>query len=170
MTVQDWGAIGEIVGGIAIIATLIYLALQIRQSNTATHRQMYAAGAKEISDYWLTLARDFELHETYLKMLSAPEQLDDTQLERAHLVMDAYMTLMESYYLHNRQYDERLSQERWSRVLARVFAMPGGRVYWRRRRTYFHAEFGEYIDAIAERPPTEGPRQSAPTGIPGTDA
>ena len=31
MTLQDWGAIGELVGGVAVIATLVYLALQIRQ-------------------------------------------------------------------------------------------------------------------------------------------
>ncbi|MEM1434399.1 MAG: hypothetical protein AAGG11_10120 [Pseudomonadota bacterium] len=34
MSIQDWGAVGELIGGLAVIATLIYLALQIRQ-NTA---------------------------------------------------------------------------------------------------------------------------------------
>ena len=33
-SIQDWGAIGEIVGGIAVVATLIYLGIQLRQ-NTA---------------------------------------------------------------------------------------------------------------------------------------
>lgn len=32
MTIQDWGAIGEIVGGIAVLASLVYLAVQIRQN------------------------------------------------------------------------------------------------------------------------------------------
>ena len=32
MTIQDWGSIGEILGAIATIATLIYLATQIRQN------------------------------------------------------------------------------------------------------------------------------------------
>ena len=32
MTIQDWGAIGEIVGGIAVVASLVYLAAQIRQN------------------------------------------------------------------------------------------------------------------------------------------
>ncbi len=35
MTIQDWGAIGEIIGAIATIATLIYLATQIRQNTRA---------------------------------------------------------------------------------------------------------------------------------------
>ena len=32
MSIQDWGAIGEIVGAIAVVASLIYLAVQIRQN------------------------------------------------------------------------------------------------------------------------------------------
>ena len=44
MTIQDWGAIGELVGAFAVLATLIYLSLQIKQSSKTqraqTHQQM----------------------------------------------------------------------------------------------------------------------------------
>ena len=33
MSIEDWGSIGEIVGALATILTLIYLSLQIRQNN-----------------------------------------------------------------------------------------------------------------------------------------
>lgn len=32
MSIQDWGAIGNIVGALAVVASLIYLAMQIRQN------------------------------------------------------------------------------------------------------------------------------------------
>jgi hypothetical protein len=32
VSIQDWGAIGEIVGALAVVASLIYLAVQIKQS------------------------------------------------------------------------------------------------------------------------------------------
>lgn len=32
MTIQDWGAIGEIIGAVAVVVSLIYLAVQIRQN------------------------------------------------------------------------------------------------------------------------------------------
>jgi hypothetical protein len=35
MTVQDWGAIGEVVGALAVVVTLIYLGKQIRQNTIA---------------------------------------------------------------------------------------------------------------------------------------
>jgi hypothetical protein len=36
MTIQDWAAVAEIVGGIAVVVTLLYLAMQIRDSNRET--------------------------------------------------------------------------------------------------------------------------------------
>jgi hypothetical protein len=33
MTIQELGSLGELVGGFAVIVSLIYLAVQIRQNN-----------------------------------------------------------------------------------------------------------------------------------------
>jgi hypothetical protein len=47
MTVQDWGAIGELVVAIATIATLAYLAIQIRYTRlqaSDVSRQARASG------------------------------------------------------------------------------------------------------------------------------
>ncbi len=35
MTLQDWGALGELIGAVAVVITLIYLAKQIRQNTVA---------------------------------------------------------------------------------------------------------------------------------------
>ncbi len=39
MTIQDLGAIGEFIGGVAVLVTLIYLAMQIKQ-NTNVHASL----------------------------------------------------------------------------------------------------------------------------------
>ena len=33
MTIAELGAIGELVSGVAVLATLVYLAIQVRQGN-----------------------------------------------------------------------------------------------------------------------------------------
>jgi len=35
LNIQDWGAVGEMVGGFAVVLTLTYLARQLRQSSKA---------------------------------------------------------------------------------------------------------------------------------------
>ncbi len=36
MSLQDWGAIGELLGGVAIIVSLLYVGLQIKHGNRET--------------------------------------------------------------------------------------------------------------------------------------
>ena len=42
MTLQDWAAIGEIVGAMAVVASLVYLAIQIRQNTQQIAARMEA--------------------------------------------------------------------------------------------------------------------------------
>ena len=51
LSIQDWGAIGEIIGAVGIIATLVYLATQIRYARIASTdatRQNRVAAIREI--------------------------------------------------------------------------------------------------------------------------
>ena len=40
MTIMELGALGEFVGAFAVVATLIYLAVQIRQNTQHVHMQL----------------------------------------------------------------------------------------------------------------------------------
>ena len=43
MTIQDLGSLGELIGSVAVLATLVYLALQTRQNTLAIAAQVDAA-------------------------------------------------------------------------------------------------------------------------------
>ncbi len=43
LTIQDLGALGELLGSVAVLATLVYLALQTRQNTMAIGAQLDAA-------------------------------------------------------------------------------------------------------------------------------
>ena len=59
MTIQDWGAIGEIVGAVAVVVTLVYLAKQIRQNTHAMEE-----------DRRLALAQTYQLRADALQAMS----------------------------------------------------------------------------------------------------
>ncbi len=50
LTIQDLGALGEFLGSIAVLATLIYLALQTRQNTMAIGAQLDAAQISSVLD------------------------------------------------------------------------------------------------------------------------
>lgn len=150
LTIQDWGSVGEIIGGIAVLVTIAYLAIQLRQATQATHRQTYNAAAESMSQFSWDLAKNPYLHKLFLTMLRETDALSNDELLQAQTVLDAYMTLMESYYLHNTEFGEELSQARWGRILTRMITSPGGSRYWSQRRWQFHALFADYVDGLVE--------------------
>jgi hypothetical protein len=151
-TMQDWGALGEIIGGIAVLFTIVYLALQLRRSTRATHRQTYQAAAESLAQFSLDLAKAPHLQRLFRNALQAPESLADDELLQGFSILDAYLSLMESFYLHNREFGEVLSQARWTRMLTRILRMPGGARYWQERRWQFHEQFASYMDELSREP------------------
>ncbi len=63
MTIQDLGALGELLGSVAVLVTLIYLALQTRQNTMAISAQLDAARLGAIQNIRLTAAASSELQE-----------------------------------------------------------------------------------------------------------
>jgi hypothetical protein len=76
------GAVGEIVGAFAVIATLAYLAIQIRQNTRSTTTAIYESAM----DGYFELNRaisEAEIGEIYFKSLTDLESMSELELFRA---------------------------------------------------------------------------------------
>ncbi len=63
LTIQDLGALGELLGSVAVLVTLVYLAFQTRQNTPATGAQLDAARITAVQNNLLTTATSSELLE-----------------------------------------------------------------------------------------------------------
>ena len=63
LTIQDLGALGELLGWVAVLVTLVYLALQTRQNTMAISAQLDAARIAALLTMNLTAATSTELQE-----------------------------------------------------------------------------------------------------------
>ena len=89
MTIQDWGAIGEILGAIGVIATLIYLSTQIRQNNRSLHEATSSAINQSLANLNSRLSTDAEFAEIFMRGRQSIDNLDAIELERFRtFVMD----------------------------------------------------------------------------------
>ena len=69
MNVMELGAMGELVGGVAVIASLIYVGIQLRHSTTATRAASYHAIKDSFNEGNLAIAKDPVLCTLWLKWL-----------------------------------------------------------------------------------------------------
>ena len=58
MSLQDLGNIGEFIGAVGVVASLIYLALQIRQNTKAVRRTAHISAVDAFNDFNSLVARD----------------------------------------------------------------------------------------------------------------
>ena len=61
MTIQDLGALGEFIGSVAVLATLVYLTLQTRQNTMAISSQVDAARISATTSISMAIATSGDL-------------------------------------------------------------------------------------------------------------
>jgi len=138
-------AIGEIVGAIAVVATLVYLAIQIRQSRQTDRTSAYDSSIRNLIDIRQTALENPEITDVPFRGLNAPETLNDQEQFRFRLLMN---NIMLSFW-HVRSQPAELSSEMWKTqipAIKRVIGSPGGKWFWENHRSEFVASFRAEID------------------------
>ena len=90
MNIQDLGALGELISSIAVLITLVYVAVQLRETRSALAAQAYQARADSQQDVLVRVAESEKLSSILAKVqplgqphdLDAVSQLTDTELRQ----------------------------------------------------------------------------------------
>jgi hypothetical protein len=147
MTLEDLGNLGDLIGGIAVVASLIYLAVQIRQgalSQRAGTSGQIAASAAELN---ARLGSDPETFRVFRQGLVDPEPLDGDERARFGMLLYAIFGNIESYYhLHLSGSITDDVWERWRATAAWYIALPGFKVWWQVKPTPFTASFTRFVE------------------------
>ena len=142
------GAVGEIIGAVAVILTVGYLALQIRQNTAAVRSTATQGASQELAGVYHTLCTDPELAMIFVRGLKAPNELSDPEMARYFSLHMMTMFNMQTLYMQtqNQFMDETLLLS-WSRVVSDIFETPGFQLFWGQRKHVFAPEFREYLEA-----------------------
>ena len=118
MTLQDWGAIGEVIGALAVVVTLIYLAKEIRLNTHAMEEsrklalaQTYQMRADALQAMLVEAADSDHIGPIIIKLtgLGYPEdvdalsQLDDTEWRRFRMWQIAQQTHWDNMHYQYQQ-------------------------------------------------------------------
>ena len=99
MTIAELGSLGELIGSIAVLATLIYLAVQARQNNLTTHIQSNQAINKKTSDFLKALYTNPEAFDVWIRGRTSYRELDKADAFKFEMIMyDAFGNFHEQWY------------------------------------------------------------------------
>ena len=143
------GAIGEVVGAAAVVASLVYLAVQIRQ-NTRTIRRASARQSGEKNAVALRGLADYsELFAGDFMGLDRIADLDSSLRMRFDMIFGMWMQAIEQTFADVREglLDPEYAVP-YRDHLRHVFSCPGGQEWWSERRAWFSASFQQEIGEL----------------------
>jgi hypothetical protein len=98
LTIQALGAIGEFLGSIGVIATLIYVGVQVRQNTRAVRSSTMQSVSQVTSDVFKNNCEDLERTEQFAELASKPSHSVAERLFYIGFAMQAFRAQENAYY------------------------------------------------------------------------
>ena len=147
MTIADLANIAQIVGSIAVIASLIFVGLQIQQNTRVTR----ATALQMNADYWLnyfTLLADKELSQVYSKGALGRGDLEGAQFGQFFFLCRA--TFMGCENQHHQYLSGLLDADAYkgyeATIREQIADFPGVRAMWQLVKHTYGTEFVKFLD------------------------
>jgi len=147
LTLDALGNIGDFIGGIGVVVTLIYLAGQIRQNTQSVRVSAYHAAQRDAADILDSVASDPELTRIFFDGNRDYESLSREDRRRYALCIASLLRKLENILYQTRLGTLEFAQ--WEGVLSefrRIFAEPGTKAWWVRGRSAFNRELQDFVD------------------------
>ena len=151
MNLQDLASLAEIVGGFAVLATMVYLVVELRDNTRAT-RSASASEATSITvAAYTAIASSTEASGVWYRGMSNPSLLSEAEkVQFILLAHAAMMAFQNTYYLAKEGTLDVEMQSSITENLMTTKNQPGFALYWSQRRAFFMNDFRTYVDELAQ--------------------
>lgn len=158
MTLSQLSDFGQTIGGIAVVASLVYLAIQVRQNT----RGVEASTLHQNTDLWiaafLRLAEP-EIAAAYVAGMAANPDIRPLHYTQFFLICRAVFLAFENqYYQMRRGVLDPETYAAYQRSISTQFlAFRGFRLWWKQSQSVFSPAFASHIEAMIAEVPEADP-------------
>ncbi|MGH0030799.1 MAG: hypothetical protein ACQGVC_13470 [Myxococcota bacterium] len=158
MTLSDLAALGEAIGGVAVLVTLVYLAYQFRQTaaieRTAGQRELLARTRD-----WVELTTTHpDLVDVLRKCLADWDAATPEEKERANgWMLSAGLQAEQALYMWRERLINEASYRGFLNVVVAIAATPGGGRWWTHARVALGDDISDLVDRELATRPADAP-------------
>ena len=143
------GAISETISAIAVIATLAYLAVQIRQNTRATQTASHHAITDSFNQVNIAIAQNAELAKIWVTGCTDRAALTDTEREQLDSLLRAVFHVFDSlFYSANSGTGERNLLQAEEKGFSHLMNLRGVYSWWKDNPYAFSPEFRSYMEGF----------------------
>ena len=151
MTLADISDLSQALGAVAVVGSLIFVSIQIRQNTAATRAASHHAVSDALNQLNVLFAENAEVTRIFLSGLNARQGLTKDEQWRFDAVCRAYLHVCETMFVQATlgagDRDIVLAEENGIKT---VFAAPGMKEWWAQNPYGFSAAFRGYVDRLAK--------------------
>ena len=145
------GAVGEILGAAAVVATLLYLARQMQRETRADTAATMDSWLADYNGMVLEITRDPEFARIFRQGLTDFEQLEENDQMRFHAWMVAHMLNAEVLFFQVKEgIMHELIGDQVLQFNAAMLKMKGGAYWWATAVSIWKPEFVEHMNKLIE--------------------
>ena len=151
MSIGELANYAEVVGGGAVIISLIYVAIQIRQNTAVVRTSNYADLSFKVSEFNQLIAENGELAEIYTRGTASYKELSEIEQIRFNMTISRLMQAVQAmFHLRQRGYiDSKLAQTNFDSV-ALFLAAPGLQEWWQDNKQWWESEFQHFVNEMID--------------------
>jgi hypothetical protein len=150
----DWnavGAAGEILGAIAVVATLLYLSKQIRQNSRAVQVSALRDTTAQWNHWSELLASSPDLAEIVARGNQSYKSLPEADALRYGAYIQTFFDNVESYLTLVRVHGVEKDVEVIENIVSRRVGINGFAEWWTENTDDYHADFADWIDQMRQK-------------------
>jgi hypothetical protein len=142
VTLADLANLGELIGGVGVIVSLLYLAVQIRQSSRIATFNAHQAITDSASGLMADIAKDPELFRVWLLAMDSPAEASAEDRARVGFILHQVFSTFENA----EHFGDASVRDRVRTVHDRFLRTPGVQEWWARQRDGYGEPFRSKID------------------------
>jgi len=143
------GNLGGFLGGIGVIITLIYLAVQIKMNNRSVKAAAAQSVIQSLATAYNTTAMSPELCHIIVVGSKNPDTLNEQQHAQLYMWLTSWFRLIEQAYFHYEMGN--IPDTTWSGQLAHLksaLVTPSMKEFWNSRSEIYSEEFRRFVAGL----------------------
>ena len=150
MNMESLANYAEVIGGAAVIVSLIYVGIQIRRSAKSSQSQTNQSAHESLANVSLEVAMDEKLANLVNRGWIDFEQLTSDEQFRFILLMTSLFRRYENtYYQYHKGLLEVELWDGYRQSMLLYLYTNGGQAFWKLRRLHFSELFREFLDSTS---------------------
>jgi hypothetical protein len=146
------GAVGEIVGAIAVVVTIGYLAVQIRQNTRSVLAATHHSSARAATETQNVFAQSNDVARIFRVGSRELEELTGDERQRFHaMLLSIFLWYEDAFFQHQQSMIDREVWEGRQRHLLGQLKLPGITSWWARSSEFFARSFVSYIEQLSQQ-------------------